>query len=248
MPKVKVNDINMYYETHGEGEPLVSIQGLGADISLFTQGKGKAEVLDKFARKYRVIAFDNRGSGRTDKPDIPYSIEMMAEDTLGLMDMLGIKRAHFVASSMGSCVAMVVAAKYPERVRGQVLHVAFHRILFLRNVIWNLMLKTTSGRKKMMEGSEFLFHQQYPPSPESFIRQTEACLRFNGKKLLDKIVAPTLIVNGTKDPIVPMKITEELAQGIPGAKLVLVDGDHLFTLQNPDLLIEPALKFLAKVG
>ena len=72
-------------------------------------------------------------------------------------------------------------------------------------------------------------------------------MRSDGKRLPDKIVAPSLIVNGTKDPTYPKKVTEELAQGIPGAKLVLVEEDHLFTRQNPGLLVEPALKLLAKV-
>jgi len=86
MPRIKVNDINMYYEIHGEGKPLVLIQGLGAEISSITEGKGKSDYLDKLTQKHKVIAFDNRGAGRTDKPDVPYSIEMMAEDTIGLLD------------------------------------------------------------------------------------------------------------------------------------------------------------------
>lgn len=246
MPTVKVKDINMYYEIQGEGEPLVLIQGLGFEISSITQGKGKPDYLDKYAQKYRVIVFDIRGSGRTDKPDIPYSIEMMAEDTIGLLDLLGIKRAHFIASSMGSCIALALAAKYPERVKSLVLHVAFHRVPFPRNVIWGLMWRIPGGKKQMMKGADFLFKQQYPPTPESFARQGLAPLNFDGRKLLGQIKAPTLIVNGTKDQAVSMKITRELAQGIPDAKLVLVEGDHLFISQNINLLLKPALEFLAE--
>lgn len=244
MPKIKVNDINMYYEIHGEGEPLVLIQGLGAEISSITEGKGKSDYLDKLTQKHKVIAFDNRGSGRTDKPDVPYSIEMMAEDTIGLLDLLGIKRAHLFGSSMGSSIAITLAANHPERVKALMLHVAFHRLPYFRNILWRIILKTRSGRRKMMKGSDFLFQQQYPPTPESFVRQVIAPLKFDGRKLLGRIKAPTLIVNGTKDQVVSMKITRELAHGIPGAKLVLVDGDHLFTLQDPDLLVRPILEFM----
>ncbi len=246
MPTVKVKDINMYYEIHGVGEPLVLIQGLGFEISTITEGKGKSDYLDKLAQKYKVIAFDSRGVGRTDKPDVPYSIEMMAKDTIGLLDTLGIRQAYFLASSMGACVAVMIAAEHPERVKGLILHVGFHRVPFLENAIWSIMWKTASGRKMMTKSADFLFQQKYPPTPESFARQGVAPLKFDGRKLLGQIRAPTLIVNGTKDQVVSMKITRELAGGIPGAKLVLVDGDHLF-IRDPNLLTEPALEFLAKI-
>jgi pimeloyl-ACP methyl ester carboxylesterase len=248
VPTIKVNDINMYYEIHGDGEPLVLIQGLGFEISAITQGKEKSDYLDKYAQKYKVIVFDNRGVGRTDKPDIPYSIEMMAEDTLNLLDLLGIKHAHFLASSMGSCIALMLAAKHPERVRSLVLHIAFHRVPFPKNLIWGLMWKMPGSKKQMNKGAEFLFQQQYPPTLESFVRQGLAPLKFDGRKLLGQIKAPTLIVNGTKDQVISMKITRELAQGIPGARLILVEGDHLFIAQDINLLLKPALEFLADVA
>ena len=88
MPYIKVNDIQMYYEIHGDGEPLVLIVGLGTDISEWDG------IIHWLAQKYQVLAFDNRGAGRTDKPDTHYSIEMMANDTAGLMQTLGIPRHH----------------------------------------------------------------------------------------------------------------------------------------------------------
>lgn len=94
MPTVKVNDINMYYEIRGEGEPLVLIGGLATDITEF-EG-----MIRELSQNYRVIAFDNRGAGRTDKPDIPYSIEMMTDDTAGLLNALGIELAHILGISM----------------------------------------------------------------------------------------------------------------------------------------------------
>ncbi len=95
MPTIKVNDINMYYEIHGQGEPLLLIMGMGADLTMW------GDSVYRFAKKYQVITFDNRGAGRTDKPDIPYSIEMMADDTVGLMDRLNIERAHFLGLLWG---------------------------------------------------------------------------------------------------------------------------------------------------
>ena len=106
MPKVKVNDINMYYEIHGKGEPLVLLQGMGVEMT------STYNTITEFAKNYNVIALDNRGSGRTDMPDIPYSIDMMAEDTVGLLDKIGVSSAHFLGISMGSRIALVMAAKY----------------------------------------------------------------------------------------------------------------------------------------
>src|SRR5258708_6484535 len=115
MPYVRVNDIQMYYELEGEGEPLALIVGLGTDISEWDV------IIRWLANKYQVLAFDNRGAGRTDKPDIPYSIEMMAEDTAGLMQALGMKQARVLGISMGGRIALTLALRYPERVKKLVL-------------------------------------------------------------------------------------------------------------------------------
>lgn len=99
MPKVNVGDINMYYEVHGEGEPLLLITGLGRDLTIWILQTRE------FSKKYQLMVFDNRGVGRTDAPDVPYSIEMMADDTAGLLDVLGIERAHILGLSMGGFIA-----------------------------------------------------------------------------------------------------------------------------------------------
>src|SRR4030042_527229 len=115
MPLVHVNDINMYCEIHGKGEPLLMIQGLGFEMSAMVTEPGKSRYIDKFTDRYQVIVFDYRGVGRTDKPDIPYSIGMLADDTVGLMDALGIRKAHIMGTSMGSQIAQTIAAQYPDR-------------------------------------------------------------------------------------------------------------------------------------
>ena len=238
MPKVKVNDINMYYEIHGKGEPLIFLQGMGVEIT------SMHNVINEFAKKYMVIAPDNRGVGRTDMPDIPYSIEMMAEDTAGLMDEVGIKSAHFLGISMGSRIAQVIAVKYPEKVKSLVLNVAASSFPDPLKPITDASLENPDLREKMLLESGIIFIQKYPPNPESFIRQVKAVRDFDGRKQLNQIKAPTLIVNGTKDQFVPMKLTEELVYGIKNSKLVLVEEDHFFSAVKPELLIEPAIKFL----
>ncbi|MGB9978711.1 alpha/beta fold hydrolase [Methanobacterium sp.] len=238
MPTVKVNDVDMYYEIHGKGEQLIFIQGLGTEISsayLFTA---------ELAKNYRVITFDNRGTGRTDKPDVCYSIEMMAEDTIGLMDELGIKRAHFMGGSMGACILQVIGAKHPERVNSMVLYLATPQFSDTLKNAMKPFLKLQRAEKEQINQIHPLFMQKYPPTPESLSRQLEANMKFDGRGLLSQIKAPTLIINATKDLFIPMENTEELAEGIPHAKMVLVDGDHLFPMTKSELLIKHAVTFL----
>src|SRR4051812_47983448 len=99
MPKVRVNDIEMYYVEAGAGDPLVLVMGFGGDHLAW------GFQMPAFAARHRVIAFDNRGAGQTDTPDAPYTIRMMADDTVGLMDRLGIDRAHVLGVSMGGMIA-----------------------------------------------------------------------------------------------------------------------------------------------
>jgi pimeloyl-ACP methyl ester carboxylesterase len=244
MPLAHVNDIDMYYEIHGKGEPLLMIQGLGFEMSAMVTEPGKSRYIDKFTDRYQVIVFDYRGIGRTDKPDIPYSIGMLADDTVGLMDALGIRKAHIMGTSMGSQIAQTIAAQYPDRVKGLILVVGFTRVLPMMRAL-GFIMTTIPGFKEKATG--WIYQQKYPPTPESFRRMADAANRCDTRELLGRISSPTLIVNGIKDSIVPMRITRELAGGIPGARLVLVDGDHLFMIKSPDLLIDPARAFLADV-
>ena len=115
MPTVRVGDINIYYEDYGKGEPLLLIAGWGTDLSCWLSQ------IPEFSTKYRVIAFDNRGAGRTDAPDEPYSFRMMADDAVGLLDALGIGQAHILGVSMGGCIAQEIAIEHPERTKSLIL-------------------------------------------------------------------------------------------------------------------------------
>lgn len=115
MPKVKVGDIKIYYEIHGKGEPLVFIDGRNMWHKLLYRH------VPVFAREYKVISYDNRGVGKSDKPDVPYSLELMAKDLAGLLDVIGITRAHFMGYSMGARIAQEMALSYPEKVISLVL-------------------------------------------------------------------------------------------------------------------------------
>ena len=111
MPKIKVNDINIYHEIHGDGFPFLLIRGLSSDVY-----RWPSSFVKEISHKFKVILFDNRGAGRTDKPDIEYSIKMMADDTVGLMKAMNIEKANILGYSMGGSIAQEVVLNYPERV------------------------------------------------------------------------------------------------------------------------------------
>ncbi len=113
--RVEVNDINIYYEIHGEGEPLLLIEGLGYSTWMWFKQ------IPAFSREYKVIIFDNRGVGNTDKPDSEYTIGMMADDTAGLLKALGEDSAHVLGVSMGGFIAEELALRYPDMVKSLVL-------------------------------------------------------------------------------------------------------------------------------
>src|SRR4030043_975160 len=115
MPLARLNGININYRAEGQGEPLVIIMG-------FTAGRsGWMPQIPFFKKYYRVITFDNRGAGKSDKPPGPFSPRMMADDTVRLMDLLGIEKAHIMGVSMGGMIAQELAINYPQRVMKLVL-------------------------------------------------------------------------------------------------------------------------------
>ena len=115
MPYASVNGIKMYYETYGEGHPVVLIGGLGSQIQSW------ATQVPIYSKHFKVIVFDNRGAGKSDKPDVPYTTEIMADDTAGLLDTLGVESAYVVGKSMGGMIGQWLAIKYPEKVKRLVL-------------------------------------------------------------------------------------------------------------------------------
>jgi 3-oxoadipate enol-lactonase len=211
MPYVKVNDINMYYEIHGDGEPLVLIVGLGTDIS---EWEG---IIRWLAQKNKALAFDNRGAGRTDKPDTHYSIEMMADDTAGLMQTLGIQQAHILGISMGGRIALALALRHSKSVK-------------------KLVLVSTSARSIKNWRSHFfgilssmpIFRSKYPQPHYAFMRQRQASFVYNCTDKLHELEIPTVIMHGKKDKIVPYTLAEEMHTGIKGSKMLAFAGGHLF--------------------
>jgi 3-oxoadipate enol-lactonase len=229
MPYVKVNDIQMYYEIQGKGEPLVLILGLGTDISEW------GGIICWFAEKFHVLAFDNRGVGRTDKPDIAYSIEMMADDTARLMQSLGIQQAHIVGISLGGRIALELSLRHAECVKKLVLVSTAARIV--KN--WRRRFYS------LLSGTPF-FRSKYPQPRYAFQRQMQASSNFNCTDQLHALHVPTLIMRGKKDQTVPYYLAEEMHSGIKNSKMLTFEGGHIFFLMKERQLFLEAVAEFAK--
>ena len=229
MPTVKVNDIQMYYEVHGKGEVLVFIAGLGFDLSEFS------EITGWLSQKCQVLAFDNRGAGRTDKPDIPYSIEMMANDTVGLMQSVGIRQANILGISMGGRIALALALAHPELVKRLVLVSTSAKIA--RRNRWMPLLSIISTMP--------IFRSKYPQPYYAHIRQRQASFDFDCSDKLPEIHIPTLILHGKKDRIVPYTVAQEMHLGIQGSEMLTFEGGHLFSIMKErQQFLDAVAKFL----
>jgi pimeloyl-ACP methyl ester carboxylesterase len=229
MPLAAVNHIELYYETHGGGAPLVVLGGLGTDLSELGMLTGP------LADRYRVIAVDNRGAGRSAKPPGPFSIEEMAEDVAELLAHLGVPRAHVLGVSLGGRIAMALALAHPDRVRRLVLVSTAPRAVGTR---WRVRLGMRVATLPGLRG-------RYPQPRRALRAQFDASTRFDCTDRLGDIRAPTLIVHGRSDRVAPVALAEVMRAGIPDARLVLLDGGHHMLFARAARLVREVDAFLA---
>lgn len=248
MTIAKINDIDMYYEEHGDpnADPLLLIMGFAMSATAW------GLQIPALAQRYHVIAFDNRGVGRTTQPDAAYSVPQMAADAAALLDHLGIDSAHIVGVSMGGMIAQWVAIAAPQRVlsltsimsssgaRGlpeakpAVLrallsrpkgkereHVIDHFFKVLRIIgSPGFPIEDDLLRERIATGTDRNYH------PAGSLRQMMAIAADTPARAteLARISSPTLVLHGKADPLVPYGCGEDTARRIPGAKLVGIEG------------------------
>jgi len=253
VPGIKVGDVQLHYTLHGEGDWLILIGGLAGGN--WQSWSGQIPVL---AKHYRVLAFDNRGIGESDSPDYPYTTAMMAADTFGLMDALGIDRAHVIGKSLGGAIGQLMAIEAPQRIRTLTMTSSFAKlderaIRILEG--WRNSVKHCGWQQFARELLVHFFSaEHFERHPEAVARAERALVEtqrtvhgymntsyasesHDTREVLGKIRVPTLLMCGSEDMATTAKQSEQMAARIPGARVHIVPGTlHGFLAERPESL------------
>jgi pimeloyl-ACP methyl ester carboxylesterase len=255
----------IYYEVHGTGDPVLLIMGLGSNAH------GWYRSIPWLAERYRAIALDNRGVGRSDVPAGAYGIAQMAGDAAAVLDACAIEHAHVVGMSLGGMIAQRVALAYPERVRSLVLVCttpggrnaarasdevmkglveggADPSTVYRRNAWFLYGDETRRDHPERIE-QDIEARSRIPTQPAGYYGQLQAATGHDTWDELPSLRVPTLVVHGESDLLVPTENGRLLAQRIAGAELVLVPGaGHMLQADAGEALREAVLGFLSRVA
>jgi 3-oxoadipate enol-lactonase len=251
MPFVETGPVKLYYESRGRGPAVLLVMGLGMTLS------GWWRTVPVLARSFRVLTFDNRGIGRSDSAALPYSVAAMADDAIAVLDAAGEQRAHVYGISLGGMVAQELALRHPDRVRALVLGATtpggsrgvlagvpalgfFSRAAAMapEEALWAAVPYTyaeTTRRRHAERIAEDIAHRvRFPPDPSAYGHQVAAAATHNTFHRLGEIAAPTLVVHGEEDAVVPPQHARLLAEAILGAELRLwPEAGHLYVTDEP---------------
>jgi len=264
MPYAKVNNINMYYEIHGEGEPLIMILGMANSLDTVR------DQIPYFESEFQFILYDSRGTGRTDAPDIPYTPKMMADDVAGLLDAINIEATHVRGVSLGGVMAQYFTLSYPERVISLILSgTSFGGPNVIRNAdasqsvqaVFDLSLTQEQRVRKAMEinvtseyaekNPEFIEERvksslEYPRSPVGAKRFGELANIYDNYDRLKEIKVPTLIIHGDADQVSPVENARIMAERIPNTELVIFNNTGHLLVEAGDERYRVMVDFLRR--
>jgi 3-oxoadipate enol-lactonase len=265
MSYVRASDgVRLHYRVTGRrtGPPVLMIQGLGMD----KHGWDLQRIA--LAPRYRTIALDNRGAGRSDKPFHGYSIEQMADDAIAVLDDDGVETAHVVGASMGGAIAQMIAVRHPDRIRSITLACTACSHHSWRRELLAGWAETGKEQGMTMLGSEAARWMIGPRSfrrlapligwmgplalsrpPHAFAGQVEAILSIDDSIHVElaNISVPTLVVVGNQDILTPRGDSEELAERIPTAELVVISGAaHGLMIEHATTFNRILLDFLSR--
>lgn len=266
MPSVEVADgtrISYALDGRRDGEPLLMVHGLGADT--------RGWIMQKRAlgSRYRLVMVDNRGVGRSGRPEGPYDLEVMANDAIAALDHAGYGSAHVIGASMGGIISQVIGVRHPERVRSLTLactacrHFTWRRELLgqwadqaqafgmrefvRRNLKWMVGPRSL---QRTWPAMAVLGPLAFNVPVASFVAQIQAILSIEDtlRAELADVVAPTLVLCGSQDVLTTQGDSEEIASLIPGAELAVVRGGaHLFMVEQAGAFNRTVGDFLDKV-
>lgn len=240
---VRANGQELYYEVHGDGPPLLLVMGIGYDSSLWTVAQVPA-----LSTQFQLILVDNRDAGRSSKARQPYAIADMADDLAGLLDALGIQRSHMLGLSMGGMIALEFALRHGDRLDRLVLtgtgaaparsaidpihiwswvkeHDATGDVFGAQQFVSLFSTAFLRNHKAVRDTAALLASNPYPMSPEAYRRQADAYRQFDALDRLAAVTAPTLVVVGEQDLLIPPWVAREVAEAIPGARFETIRGE-----------------------
>jgi pimeloyl-ACP methyl ester carboxylesterase len=258
--KQKVNGVELYYEISGAGPYLVLIEGLG--VATWIWEKQTPEL----SKHFTILAYDNRGAGKSEKPAGPYSISMMADDLAGLLDSLKISKAHVLGISMGGFIAQDFALRYPAKVDRLILvatsaggpdHVPMSQEVLALMFATDGAPRDLTRRKLALAYSDSFMQKSQevehlidlrladPQPPYAYMAQAMAGAAFNLSDQAQQIQAPCLIMAATGDRLVPVANAHNLAKKIPDNRLKIYEGHgHQFFVENAAAFNRDVITFL----
>lgn len=259
MSLVENRGAKIYWDEQGQGDPLLLIMGLGWASNMWHRTR------PVIAARYRTIAFDNRGAGRSDTPPGPYSISLLASDAAAVLDAAGAERAHVLGASMGGMIAQEFALQYPNRLRSLILGCTAAggpravqadpeaiQLLFRRDPDPAESAKAAvpfiydSGTPRERIDQDLAVLSEWYPHPEGYTTQLQAIMGWEADSRLSEITAPTLVIHGENDRLVPAANGRLIAERIPSAKLVLLPhASHIFMTDQPAAAHQALLEFLS---
>ena len=242
MPKANLGDAEIYYESHGNGEAVLLVPGLGGVGAYWKPN------LPAFSAKYRTVIHDHRGTGQSSASKIQYSVDQMSDDLLRLMDHLKIDRAHLVGHSTGGAMGQTLAAKHPERLASLVLYATWTKAdpFFRRVFEARRTLLTAAGAAAYVRSTPVFLYPDWwinrnlglleerekltiPsfPAPDIVASRIDAIVAFDRTADLPRIKTRTLVLCARDDILTPPYFSEALVRAIPGAQLKILDkGGH----------------------
>jgi 3-oxoadipate enol-lactonase len=263
MPTVTVNGIEINYRLEGDGpETIVMVNGLADDLETWAY-----QTEDFLGAGYRVLTFDNRGVGLSGKPPGPYTTQLFASDTKALVDALGISRFHLLGTSMGGMIAQEYAIAYPGDLKSLVLSSTyaapgpFCSRMFdmwrdlapvlgvpfvMRDVtLWAFTLPFFEEREDELREFEAAMAEGTQPL-EAYLAQLSSIRTHDTTSRLGRITAPTLVIAGEEDILIPVVLSRRLREGIAGSEWATTPGGHASIWEHPKPFNEAVLAFLAR--
>ena len=261
MPFIQNQNAKIYWDEQGEGEPLLLLMGLGYPSDMWYRSR------PVLAERYRTVVIDNRGVGRSDMPTGPYPIALMASDAAAVLDAAGVEGAHVYGISMGGMIAQELALQHPARVRSLILGCTAAggpsavkagpeaaQMLMARGGMSPEQAAEAAvpyiydaGTPRARIDEDIRIRRPWFARPEAYVAQLQGILAWEAYSRLPQITAPTLVIHGENDLLVPADNGKLIAGRIPGARLLLLpNASHLYPTDQTEASHRAVLDFLAE--